>query len=806
MASVPRWRILACSNAPVGGGAGLEVFSAVLDLANPETQASNVQVSTLFNPSLAEFRDAVLASRPNLIYCCGSASQQDDTPTGTVGAFHFRDGLEFGESGLLTALAEAQVEVVYVDAAVSPHFGPSLHLRGIPHVVVWPADTPIPAAVASYFTAAFLAFLINSGASPPEAFATASHGAQAHCCCSSNSSNHNGGNNSGSPSIVAATRGTGVGNNSPPLPAFVSAERPGLPDSSSIPTFSIPGQQLDPLRLPSYPGWSDVRLLAPRAELRLLLVGPSALIDSTRLSFLGEALRALLVMEVRGLKLVSRTPLAKLPRTLPGGCQAVRCQYMTCSGAKGSVVLGAPPSVLEQDGLVQHALRMTLVTDSVSLQFRLPPPGLSLPAPRSSKAVAGGLPVVDTVAVTSVWAVEVLRSLCREHRYRSLAALGVAAAGNLADGAYTAADIRRFEVLVPGGWAAAAPSRPPIAMTASGPAPGALSGATAEALPSPAAPPPQGGGEPLDLTTAAASGGAYFGNDALMGYALNGHLQLLGGTAAAGATTGDGTATAAAAASPDSPDGGASAAGREELMGLGPAASDAAGLALDDLTDGNGFVSATDLGVRGPGRPAGPLSDKRPNLTGDLPGYTCRRPPLSSCTEAQFYDDLVEFLTLLRGKPIDRARFPEAVLNGVSLDLFSLYREVVTRGGFRVGNGINWKGQVFPRMRNWTETNKQTGVGNALKRHYQNYLWEYEVAHPEDVTLDRCVLCNGGDTVSSDWVCCDACENWAHFSCDKRPGIGTFKDFAQGQGRVYVCPSCSREQEAGEAVKRQRTA
>ncbi|GLI68742.1 hypothetical protein VaNZ11_013233 [Volvox africanus] len=799
MASVPSWRIVACYGAPVGEGTGLGVFSVLLDLATPETQPSNVQVSALFNPSLEEFREAVLASRPNLIYCCGSPSHHDNKPTGTVGAFHFRDGVESGESGLLTALEEAQAEVVYVDAAVSPHFGPSLHLRGTPHVVVWPADSPIPAAVASYFTAAFLAFLINSGASPPEAFATASHGAQAHCCCSSSSSICS------SPSIVSATNGTGAGNSSPPLPAFVSAERPGLPDSSSIPALVVPGLQLDPLRLLSYPGWSDVRLLAPRAELRLLLVGPAALIDSSRLSFLGEALRALLVMEVRGLKLVSRAPLEKLPRTLPGGCQAVRCQYLTCSGAKGSVVLGAPPSVLEHDGLVQHALRMTLVTDSVSLQFRLPPPGLSLPAPRSSKAVAGGLPVVDTVAVTSVWAVEVLRSVCREHRYHSLAALGVAAVGNVADGAYTAADVRRFDVLVAGSWASPPPPRPPIAMTASGPAPGPLSVATGEALPSPAAPPPQGGSESLDLTAAAASGSAYFGNDALMGYALNGHLQLLaGGGAAAATTAGDGTATATAAASPDSPDGGAGGADREELMG--PAASDAAGLTLDDLTDGTGFVSATDPGVRGPGRPAGPLSDKRPNLTGDLPGYTCRRPPLSSCTEAQFYDDLVDFLTLLRGKPIDRARFPEAVLNGVSLDLFSLYREVVTRGGFRVGNGINWKGQVFPRMRNWTETNKQTGVGNALKRHYQNYLWEYEVAHPEDVTLDRCVLCNGGDTVSSDWVCCDACENWAHFSCDKRPGIGAFKDYAQGQGRVYVCPSCSREHEAGEAVKRQRTA
>lgn len=48
-------------------------------------------------------------------------------------------------------------------------------------------------------------------------------------------------------------------------------------------------------------GWADIRLLAPRAELRLLLTGGSALIDGSKLSFLGEALRALLVMETRTL-------------------------------------------------------------------------------------------------------------------------------------------------------------------------------------------------------------------------------------------------------------------------------------------------------------------------------------------------------------------------------------------------------------------------------------------------------------------------------------------------------------------------
>lgn len=42
----------------------------------------------------------------------------------------------------------------------------------------------------------------------------------------------------------------------------------------------------------------DVRLLAPRAELRLQVGGGSSMIDASRLSYLGEALRALLVIEV----------------------------------------------------------------------------------------------------------------------------------------------------------------------------------------------------------------------------------------------------------------------------------------------------------------------------------------------------------------------------------------------------------------------------------------------------------------------------------------------------------------------------
>lgn len=51
-------------------------------------------------------------------------------------------------------------------------------------------------------------------------------------------------------------------------------------------------------------GWSELRLLAPRAEVRLLLAGGSSLVDAGRLSYLGEALRAALVLQARSATLV----------------------------------------------------------------------------------------------------------------------------------------------------------------------------------------------------------------------------------------------------------------------------------------------------------------------------------------------------------------------------------------------------------------------------------------------------------------------------------------------------------------------
>jgi hypothetical protein len=79
-------------------------------------------------------------------------------------------------------------------------------------------------------------------------------------------------------------------------------------------------------------------------------------------------------------------------------------------------------------------------------------------------------------------------------------------------------------------------------------------------------------------------------------------------------------------------------------------------------------------------------------------------------------------------------------------------------------------------------------VGNTLKRHYETYLLEYEYAH-DDVDGECCLICRS--STAGDWVNCGSCGEWAHFGCDRRPGLGAFKDYAKTDGLEYVCPNCS---------------
>jgi len=220
---------------------------------------------------------------------------------------------------------------------------------------------------------------------------------------------------------------------------------------------------------------------------------------------------------------------------------------------------------------------------------------------------------------------------------------------------------------------------------------------------------------------------------------------------------------------------------RDELEGDGGTASPAQHDGAADEGDDAAAAAASSGAADASPPPDVPSSSSAPES---------RRPPLQQCSEAQFLADLRAFLSAKRGKQLDAATFPDAVLNGIQLDLWALYREVAVRGGFE-GSSIPWKGQVFPRMRNYTPVNNMTGVGNALKRHYQAWLLDYEKAHPDDVVGEVCAGCALGDDNGNDWISCDECSTWMHFNCDERGKtgeLGAFEDF--DESRPFVCSGC----------------
>ncbi len=82
---------------------------------------------------------------------------------------------------------------------------------------------------------------------------------------------------------------------------------------------------------------------------------------------------------------------------------------------------------------------------------------------------------------------------------------------------------------------------------------------------------------------------------------------------------------------------------------------------------------------------------------------------------------------------------PSPGSNNTPLDIFGLYRGVIKAGGLQVNErydergrwagGVNFAGDVFPRMSNWTANNKATSVGNQLLSNYKKFLLAYERAY-----------------------------------------------------------------------------
>ena len=75
------------------------------------------------------------------------------------------------------------------------------------------------------------------------------------------------------------------------------------------------------------------------------------------------------------------------------------------------------------------------------------------------------------------------------------------------------------------------------------------------------------------------------------------------------------------------------------------------------------------------------IEGKEPYKRQNIP-YHSQRPPIRECSEAQFMRDYCAFCSSQMGRRVTPDSWPDTVLNGIRLDVYNLYREVVQRGGF----------------------------------------------------------------------------------------------------------------------------
>lgn len=521
---------------------------------------------------------------------------------------------------------------------------------------------------------------------------------------------------------------------------------------------------------------APVQIYDENHSIRLLVCCEASRPSSAWIGAIEDGLSALLTIEAKGARLLHRVSAPPPPiaaTSLLRGVVTMRCDVCTSTFARVPLLVSGAAQTCFDDQVLENSVKKEMLDKCEHIQVvvedesRRPALNLNL---RRSVSVACGASIVELRIKAPTWVGQVLRQLAAESSYRGLVAMGIAGVEGAPVAAFQEEDAARL-VSLKCTWNDASDND-------------RLSNHLA--LP-PWLAPPAASRKRLKLLPSVKSSDNFAEEDRKASKASNG--------GASSSKQGNIALLAAMKPLPHT--------GRRKFMPFANAVMAA---------QHAGWSMKLDVSSRVDRRRQRRPESARPRSAYFMPGsaghnaggaapflpplnvksHGCKRPHMERCTEEEFLADLVSFLESRgHGRLIPPAgvdAFPEVVLNGKRLDLYNLYREVVSRGGFHVGNGINWKGQIFAKMRNHTSVNKMTGVGNTLKKHYEVYLLEYELAH-DDVGGDCCIICHSG--AEGDWVNCGSCSEWAHFGCDQRTGLGAFKDYAKTDGLEYICPRCS---------------
>ncbi|KAK7381917.1 hypothetical protein VNO80_00476 [Phaseolus coccineus] len=713
--------------------------------------AGRLEVQTLRNPDKEQFRKVLESYQPNFVYFQGEQLENDK-----VGSLVCQ-GLELSTSeDIIELFGSTLPTAVYLEIPNGESFAEALHLKGIPYVIFW--KNAFFSYAACHFRQAFLSVVQSSSTHTWDAFHLARASFELYCVQNNqvlSTDSHDAISEMG-PHLLGDCLKINVD------PPEIDEEDDDESSSGTLPAIKIHEDEVN---------------------LRFLVCGAPSTVDESLLRSLEDGLRALLTIEIRGCKLhgkFSAPPPPLQAATFSRGVVTMRCDISTCSSAHISLLVSGSAQTCFNDQLLESHIKNEIIEKSQLVHAQLNNEGnkQNISEPRRSASIACGSPVFEICMKLPQWALQILRQLAPEVSYRSLVALGIASIQGLPIASFEKDDADRLLFFYqscekdsgtsknniifgsPPGWLKPPPPRRKKCESSQGASPGLHEGVFAGPTPVYKVNKEEKDRKMANgISTPLAPARQRLKVSAMRPIP---HIRRHRMTPFCGPSETDGF------------DGG------QVEPNLPLVAPTKRSIGSTSATHRKSFSSAA--------------QSKQVISLNPLPlkKHGCGRGPVQTCSEEEFLKDIMEFL-ILRGhnRLIPQGgltEFPDAILNGKRLDLYNLYKEVVTRGGFHVGNGINWKGQIFSKMRNYTTTNRMTGVGNTLKRHYETYLLEYELAH-DDVDGECCLLCHS--SAAGDWVNCGICGEWAHFGCDRRQGLGAFKDYAKTDGLEYICPHCS---------------
>ncbi|KAG0576309.1 hypothetical protein KC19_5G070800 [Ceratodon purpureus] len=703
-----------------------------------------LEVHILEDPSKEELGRKLEKLRPDILMLHGERNLKRDE----VGDLVLRDGKAITSECFSAYLSAKVPELIYLETS-GLRLAELLHSQSVPHVMYWQGAPS--SSLATHFRRALLATLRSSATGGRDAFQIASASFLMHCGQTKSASiNDHEKSASVAPMLLA-------------VPVAKSSED-GSDDSSGEENGNEPTTS----------EVAPVQIYDEDINIRLLVCCEASRPTAAWVGAIEDGLSALLTIEAKGARLlhrISAPPPPMAATSLFRGVVTMRCDICTSSFARVPLLVSGAAQTCFDDQLLENSVKKQLLDRCEHIQVVVE--GESQKAAlnldlRRSVSVACGASIVELKIKAPTWVGQVLRQLAAETSHRGLVAMGIAGVEGAPVAAFQEEDAAHL-VSLKRSWDDAGDNEDLNNFLA---------------MPSWLAPPAPSR-KRLRVLPVVKS------NDNLAEEDKKPSKDYINGGAS---SSKQGNIALLAAMKP------IPHTGRRKFMPFANAVMAA---------QHAGWSMKLDVSNRVDRRRQRRPESARPRSTSFMPGqiggaagsflpppivkpHCCNRPHMEQCTEEEFLPDLISFLeTRGHGRLIPPAgadAFPEVVLNGKRLDLYNLYKEVVSRGGFHVGNGINWKGQVFAKMRNHTSVNKMTGVGNTLKKHYEVYLLEYELAH-DDVDGECCILCHSG--AEGDWVNCGICGEWAHFGCDQRSGLGAFKEYAKTDGLEYICPRCS---------------